>query len=104
MKGLAPLFLGIFGTFAFSWLGMTVIPNWQIGNLNPQSDESLRLVLQEPSGNGVRNAAGGNENVDPAARAQAIGNLGSNVAIGGQMEERHRRFANIISHEQTAVI
>src|SRR5881275_1218673 len=39
MKGLAPLFLGIFGTFAFSWLGLTVIPNWQIGHLNPQSDE-----------------------------------------------------------------
>ena len=27
MKGLAPLFLGIFGTFAFSWVGLTVIPN-----------------------------------------------------------------------------
>ncbi len=39
MKGLAPLFLGIFGTFAFSWVGLTVIPNWQIGRLNPQSDE-----------------------------------------------------------------
>ena len=39
MKGLAPLFLGIFGTFAFSWMGLTVIPNWQIGHLNPQSDE-----------------------------------------------------------------
>ena len=39
MKGLAPLFLGIFGTFAFSWVGLTVIPNWQIGHLNPQSDE-----------------------------------------------------------------
>jgi cbb3-type cytochrome oxidase cytochrome c subunit len=39
MKGLAPLFLGIFGTFAFSWVGLTVIPNWQIGHLNPQTDE-----------------------------------------------------------------
>ena len=39
MKGLAPLFLGIFGTFAFSWIGLTVIPTWQIGSLNPQSDE-----------------------------------------------------------------
>ena len=39
MKGLAPLFLGIFGTFAFSWIGLTVIPTWQIGHLNPQSDE-----------------------------------------------------------------
>ena len=39
MKGLAPPFLGIFGTFAFSWVGLTVIPNWQIGHLNPQSDE-----------------------------------------------------------------
>jgi cbb3-type cytochrome oxidase cytochrome c subunit len=39
MKGLAPLFLGLFGTFAFSWIGLTVIPNIQIGGLNPQSDE-----------------------------------------------------------------
>ncbi|HEX4639297.1 MAG TPA: cbb3-type cytochrome c oxidase subunit II [Chthoniobacterales bacterium] len=39
MKGLAPLFLGLFGTFAFSWLGLTVIPNMQIGALSPQSDE-----------------------------------------------------------------
>ena len=39
MKGLAPLFLGFFGTFAFSWFGLTVIPNIQIGALNPQSDE-----------------------------------------------------------------
>jgi len=39
MKGLAPLFLGFFGTFAFSWVGLTVIPNIQIGALNPQSDE-----------------------------------------------------------------
>src|SRR4029077_2244965 len=27
------------GTFAFSWVGLTVIPNWQIGALNPQTDE-----------------------------------------------------------------
>jgi cbb3-type cytochrome oxidase cytochrome c subunit len=39
MKGLAPLFLGIFGTFAFSWAGLTLIPNYQIGHLDPQSDE-----------------------------------------------------------------
>ena len=39
MKGLQPLFLGIFGIFAFSWLGMTVVPNLQIGSLNPQTDE-----------------------------------------------------------------
>ena len=39
MKGLQPLFLGIFGIFAFSWLGMIVVPNLQIGSLNPQTDE-----------------------------------------------------------------
>jgi cytochrome c oxidase cbb3-type subunit 2 len=39
MKGLAPLILGIFGTFSFSWVGLTVIPNLQIGHLNPQMDE-----------------------------------------------------------------
>lgn len=36
MKGLIPLFLGLFGTFAFSWVGLTVVPNMQIGALNPQ--------------------------------------------------------------------
>ena len=39
MKELAPLILGIFGTFAFSWAGLTVIPNLQIGHLDPQTDE-----------------------------------------------------------------
>jgi cbb3-type cytochrome oxidase cytochrome c subunit len=39
MKGIVPLFIGLFGTFAFSWVGLTVIPNWQIGALNPQTDE-----------------------------------------------------------------
>ena len=48
MKGLAPLFLGIFGTFAFSWLGLTVIPNWQIGHLNPQSDEEGTDIYPQP--------------------------------------------------------
>jgi cbb3-type cytochrome oxidase cytochrome c subunit len=48
MKGLAPLFLGIFGTFAFSWVGLTVIPNWQIGHLNPQSDEDGTDIYPQP--------------------------------------------------------
>src|SRR5437588_3018433 len=48
MKGLAPLFLGIFGTFAFSWLGLTVIPNWQIGHLDPQSDEEGTDIYPQP--------------------------------------------------------
>ncbi|MEY2480502.1 MAG: cytochrome c oxidase cbb3-type subunit [Verrucomicrobiota bacterium] len=39
MKGLFPLFLGIFGTFAFSWVGLTLVPNFQIGHLDPQMDE-----------------------------------------------------------------
>ncbi|MEO5721323.1 MAG: cbb3-type cytochrome c oxidase subunit II [Chthoniobacterales bacterium] len=34
-----PLILGIFGTFAFSWAGLTLIPNAQIGHLDPQTDE-----------------------------------------------------------------
>src|SRR5437588_3640121 len=48
MKGLVPLFLGIFGTFAFSWVGLTVIPNWQIGQLNPQSDEEGTDIYPRP--------------------------------------------------------
>src|SRR5215468_5896490 len=48
MKGLAPLFLGIFGTLAFSWVGLTVIPNWQIGHLNPQSDEEGTDIYPQP--------------------------------------------------------
>src|SRR5438067_1577327 len=39
MKGFAPLFLGIIGTFFFSWAGLALIPNVQIGHFDPQSDE-----------------------------------------------------------------
>jgi len=39
MKGIGALFLGIFGTFAFSWAGLVLIPNYQIGHLDPQVDE-----------------------------------------------------------------
>ena len=48
MKGFQPLFLGIFGIFAFSWLGMTVVPNLQIGSLNPQTDEDGGDVYPSP--------------------------------------------------------
>ena len=57
MKGLAPLFLGIFGTFAFSWVGLTVIPNWQIGHLNPQSDEEGTDVYPMPQSGMVTRGA-----------------------------------------------
>lgn len=57
MKGLQPLFLGIFGIFAFSWLGMTVVPNLQIGSLNPQTDEEGGDVYPSPpSGMALRGA------------------------------------------------
>jgi cbb3-type cytochrome oxidase cytochrome c subunit len=42
------LFLGIFGTFAFSWTGLTLIPNWQIGHLDPQSDEEETDIYPVP--------------------------------------------------------
>jgi cbb3-type cytochrome oxidase cytochrome c subunit len=48
MKGLLPLFLGIFGTFMFSWVGLTVVPNAQIGHLDPQSDEEGTDVYPLP--------------------------------------------------------
>ncbi len=57
MKGLAPLFLGIFGTFAFSWVGLTVIPNWQIGHLNPQSDEEGTDIYPMPQSGMVARGA-----------------------------------------------
>ena len=57
MKGLAPLFFGIFGTFAFSWVGLTVIPNWQIGHLNPQSDEEGTDVYPMPQSGMVQQGA-----------------------------------------------
>ncbi|MEP7248262.1 MAG: cbb3-type cytochrome c oxidase subunit II [Spartobacteria bacterium] len=57
MKGFQPLFLGIFGIFAFSWLGMTVVPNLQIGSLNPQTDEDGADVYPSPpSGMALRGA------------------------------------------------
>src|SRR5207244_11367672 len=48
MKGLLPIFLGVFGTFAFSWVGLTVVPNLQIGSLNPQTDEEGGDVYPSP--------------------------------------------------------
>jgi cytochrome c oxidase cbb3-type subunit 2 len=48
MKGLTPLFLGLFGTFMFSWVGLTVIPNMQIGALDPQSKEEGTDVYPQP--------------------------------------------------------
>ena len=48
MKGLIPLLLGIFGTFTFSWVGLTVIPNLQIGHLDPQMDEEGTDVYPAP--------------------------------------------------------
>ena len=52
MKGLMPLFLGLFGTFAFSWFGLTVVPNMQIGALNPQAspDDENDIYPMPPSG------------------------------------------------------
>ena len=57
MKGLVPLFLGIFGTFAFSWVGLTVIPNWQIGHLNPQMEEDGTDVYPQPQSGMVERGA-----------------------------------------------
>ncbi len=48
MKGLLPLFLGIFGTFAFSWTGLIFIPNLQIGSLDPQMEEDGTDVYPVP--------------------------------------------------------
>lgn len=48
MKGLVPLFLGLFGTFAFSWVGLTMIPNAQIGRLDPQMDEEGTDIYPAP--------------------------------------------------------
>ena len=55
MKGLTPLFLGLFGTFMFSWVGLTVIPNMQIGGLDPQIREEGSDIYPMPqSGMAVR--------------------------------------------------
>lgn len=48
MKGFAPLILGIFGTLAFSWLGLAFVPNLQIGHLEPQADEEMTDVYPGP--------------------------------------------------------
>lgn len=51
MKGLKPLFLGLFATFAFSWLGLALVPNVQIGHLDPQTDEDgTDIYPMPPSG------------------------------------------------------
>ena len=51
MKGLTSLFLGLFATFAFSWLGLALVPNAQIGHLDPQTDEDgTDIYPMPPSG------------------------------------------------------
>lgn len=55
MKGFAPLVLGIIGTFFFSWAGLALIPNFQLGHLDPQSDEEGTDIYPMPkSGMAVR--------------------------------------------------
>lgn len=48
MKGIKGLFLGIFGTFVFSWAGLIYVPNLQIGHLDPQMDEEGNDVYPAP--------------------------------------------------------
>src|SRR5207253_1315482 len=48
MKGFTPLVLGILATLAFSWLGLAYIPDLQIGNLDPQSDEEGTDIYPMP--------------------------------------------------------
>jgi cytochrome c oxidase cbb3-type subunit 2 len=48
MKGFVPLLLGIFGTFTFSWVGLILIPNLQIGHLDPQMDEEGTDIYPMP--------------------------------------------------------
>lgn len=48
MKGLLPLFCGLFATFAFSWVGLALVPNFQIGHLDPQTDEEGTDVYPLP--------------------------------------------------------
>ena len=57
MKGLFPLLIGVFGTFAFSWVGLTVIPNLQIGHLSPQSDEEGTDIYPVPQSGMVARGA-----------------------------------------------
>ena len=55
MKGLHSLFIGLFATFAFSWIGLALIPNMQIGHLDPQMDEEgTDIYPMPPSGMAVR--------------------------------------------------
>lgn len=55
MKGFSQLVLGLFATFAFSWIGLALIPNAQIGHLDPQMDEEgTDIYPMPPSGMAVR--------------------------------------------------
>ncbi len=50
MKGIKALFLGIFGTFVFSWAGLILLPNYQIGHLEPQVVEEEEAYPHPNSG------------------------------------------------------
>jgi cbb3-type cytochrome oxidase cytochrome c subunit len=45
---MGPLLLGILGTFFFSWAGLALVPNFQIGHLDPQSDEEGTDIYPTP--------------------------------------------------------
>ena len=69
------LFAGIFATFTFAWFGQTLIPNAQLGNLQPQTDEDGGDIYPVNSsyviaGGGGRYANDGSSGV--AARGRAV--------------------------------
>src|SRR5207249_11419441 len=44
-------------TFVFSWVGLTVIPNWRIGHLNRHSDEEGTDTYPQPQSGMVERGA-----------------------------------------------
>src|SRR5438046_8910849 len=57
MHGFPPLRVGMFGALGFSWVGVTTIPHWQIGHLDPQMEEDGTDVYPQPQSGMVERGA-----------------------------------------------
>jgi cytochrome c oxidase cbb3-type subunit 2 len=85
MKPSPTLLAGIFAAFAFSWFGLTIIPQGQIGNLQPEVDEEAGTVYpMVPSGLAERGRQVYHENGCVYCHTQVVRdvNNGADIARG----------------------
>jgi cytochrome c oxidase cbb3-type subunit II len=104
MKPSPALLAGIFAAFAFSWFGLTVVPQEQIGNLQPEVDEEAGTVYpMVPSGLAERGRQVYHENGCVYCHTQVVRevNAGADIARGWG---KRRTFAKDYIYENPIAI